>query len=191
MQRHATAHRWRGQLPNLLSGSRFVWAAAFPCVGPTGRLWAVILAGASDLADGFVARRYGTTSAAGGHIDAVADKVFVLTALITFLVEGRLAPWQLPCLLLRDVVVGAIALYAALTRRWDAFHVMPARWPGKITTAMMFLFLLSFVTEVPSAVRQTAVGLAIAASAVSATDYAFQFIRTRAADRRGDLASRA
>lgn len=183
MQRIATAHRWRGNLPNFLSASRLVLAVLFPWIGPAGRVWTVFLAAVSDLADGFAARRFGATSAAGGHLDAVADKIFVFTVLITFLVEGRLGSWQIACLLLRDVAVGMIALYAVATRRWDAFDLMPARLAGKVTTALMFLFLLAAAWPASAAVQRVAVVVVIIASGVAGVDYFVQFVRTRAADR--------
>ena len=183
MLRKPPGHRWRGYLPNLLSALRFVLAALFPWIGGTWRVWVGVLAAVSDLADGLVARRLGAASAVGGHIDAVADKVFVLTVLVTFLVEGRLAPWQFPLLLFRDLAVGVIALYAATRRRWDAFDVMAARWPGKVTTAVMFLYLLVTVTETAGSIRQVTVAVAMGSSSLAAADYLVQFVRTRAADR--------
>ncbi len=62
---------------NVLSLSRIPLAAAFAAL-PSARVRLVILlaAAASDLLDGWVARRFGGPSLLGAKVDPVADKVF-------------------------------------------------------------------------------------------------------------------
>ena len=63
-----------GLVPNVLSGLRLVLAAGFWALPPSWRLAAVIAGGLSDWLDGFIARRFGVTSVAGGLLDGIADK---------------------------------------------------------------------------------------------------------------------
>ena len=78
-------------VPNALSLSRLVLAAAFPVVsGPGRRLALVALASASDWLDGWLARRGGIASRGGAILDPITDRAFVLAAVSTFLFEGAL-----------------------------------------------------------------------------------------------------
>ena len=60
---------------------------------PAGtRVW--IAAGATDVLDGWWARRFGQTSPMGAVVDGATDKIFVLGVVITLAVTHRLTPWQ-------------------------------------------------------------------------------------------------
>ncbi len=73
-------------------------------------VWIVLAAGVSDVMDGFIARRWNLTSRIGALMDAVADKSFQFTALVTITVLGRpvftqLPLWLLGAVFLRDFVL--------------------------------------------------------------------------------------
>ncbi len=71
-------------------------------------LW--VLVAATDVADGVVARRHGTTRS-GAFLDPLADKVLVLGVMFALVVNDRL--WWLPVALiaLREVAVSAYRSY--------------------------------------------------------------------------------
>lgn len=132
----------------------------------------VAAAGLTDFADGFIARRFKLTSWAGGLLDGVADKAFTLSALYCLTREGILEPWLAPLLLTRDLAVLFIAGYAASTRKWYAFRLMPARWPGKFTTACMFVSLLAVTgLEHGTPWVNLLLGLTAGCSLLAAADY--------------------
>lgn len=78
--------------------------------GPAARTVAMILGivvGATDFVDGYLARKYGPT-VLGGLMDPIADKVFVVTALLP-IVDAGWAPWWLAyAILLREFLVTAL-----------------------------------------------------------------------------------
>jgi CDP-diacylglycerol--glycerol-3-phosphate 3-phosphatidyltransferase len=78
--------------------------------GPAARTVAMILGivvGATDFVDGYLARKYGPT-VLGGLMDPIADKVFVVTALLPIVHTGW-APWWLAyAILLREFLVTAL-----------------------------------------------------------------------------------
>src|SRR5690348_1499883 len=79
-------------IPNILSSSRVVLAAAFVAVGdPNTRLALVALAAVTDVLDGWIARRARVTSKWGALIDPIADRVFALVAVSAFLFGGELS----------------------------------------------------------------------------------------------------
>lgn len=123
-------------IPNLLSAIRLPLAALFPMFDDVlGRAAVVLVAAASDWVDGRVARDTAQVTRAGELLDPVADKMFMLVALVTLVVEGSLPLTALPLLLVRDIGVALGALVVAV-RRLDVR--MRARTAGKIVTWMQF-----------------------------------------------------
>lgn len=173
-------------IPNILSTARLGLAVWFPFAPQEHRLAILVAAAATDFADGFIARRYKVTSWIGGLLDALADKLFVACVLVTFTLGEQLLAWQAALLLTRDAAVLFIAAYAAATRKWYAFRLMPSRMAGKLTTAMMFLF---FIVCAAWPNERTAITAAFAVtallSAAAALDYLTVFARERREDKRG------
>ena len=171
---------WVRVVPNALSIARLALAAALP-LSPPG-WWAAMIAAAAftDLADGFAARRFGVASWVGGLLDGVADKVFVLSGILTLAFDGRLALWHVLLLLCRDLTVAALAANAAAIRSWDAFRRMPARVLGKVTTAVIFLmlFTLALAGTTPGVARGVITATALC-SVCAAADYLVQFMRAK------------
>jgi cardiolipin synthase len=100
---------------------------------------AVLLAalGATDWVDGFIARHYHQVSTLGKVLDPVADRVLVVTAVVSIIVYGAVPIWFGVATLAREVVVsGAVLLLASLgATRIDVL------WVGKAGTfALMFAY---------------------------------------------------
>ncbi|MHC5114604.1 MAG: CDP-alcohol phosphatidyltransferase family protein [Planctomycetota bacterium] len=174
-----TAPRWIALVPNALSVTRLVAAAIFPMIGPAWRLPLVVAAAVTDWLDGLVARRFHVRSVSGALLDAIADKIFGLSVLITLVVAGEIGWWQLVLVIVRDIAVGFTAAYAAGTRDWARFKEMPPRVTGKVTTALVFLWFLTLTAPWSWAVaaRTPLFVLTAASSAVAAVDYLYHFVR--------------
>src|ERR1700749_4301704 len=79
-------------LPNIISSSRVLLAAGFVVVHDADtRLGIVGLAAITDFFDGWIARRAKVTSRWGALIDPIADRVFALVAVSTFLFTAQLS----------------------------------------------------------------------------------------------------
>jgi len=74
---------------------------------------AISMAGISDMADGFVARREKTVSNFGVFLDLTADKVFVSSMLICFAYQGLVPAWAVLIILLREFFVMGLRCFAA------------------------------------------------------------------------------
>ena len=105
------------------------------------RLAILVAAGASDFADGFVARRLGG-SRLGGFLDPVADKFFMACAFGVVLFANALSPLEILGVLARDLAA-ALAFAITLVLRRPAS--IPARLGGKAVTIGQLLTLLAFV----------------------------------------------
>jgi len=171
-------------LPNLLSTVRLLLAALFPFCPEREWIWLVLAAGASDFLDGWIARRWHLESWQGGLLDAVADQLFVLSVLVTFVRSEKFSPWWGPGLLARDLAVALIALYASCRREWASFQKMEASGSGKLATAGQFLFFATVVLA-PAFIHSVFV-IAVLFSLLAAFDYSRHFVlalRQRTAER--------
>lgn len=131
---------------DILTAVRFPLAILFPIVAsPAWQLAIIAAAAITDVADGIVARRFGS-SRAGSVLDPIADKAFMITAFVTIARRGLLAWYELVGVLLRDLlaVLGFVATW--LLRRPVA---VPARAGGKAVTIAQLLTLVAAIAESP------------------------------------------
>ncbi|MCW5204367.1 CDP-alcohol phosphatidyltransferase family protein [Desulfobulbus sp. US1] len=132
-------------VPNILSSFRLVLSFLFPVVPEATWIWLVIGGGGSDALDGWIARRWHVQSKTGAILDAVADKTFVLSALLTISAHGKFSLFLIPLLLARDLLVAGTAIYTASIREWASFQRMDVRWSGKLATIAQFFLLMTAV----------------------------------------------
>jgi len=167
---------WIRAVPNALTVLRLGLAAWFPFSPPQFRLAIVVAAGLSDLLDGYIARRFHAETPLGALLDRIADKGFVVTVLLTWVWEGELQLWQVLLVMARDLLVGALALVAILRRDWSAFGRMQVRMPGKVTTALLFLWFGSLLVPWARPAEPVLFWCAAAASVAAALDYGGRFV---------------
>jgi len=129
---------------DVLTGSRVPLAIAFLVVPHAGWRFAILaVAAATDLFDGFLARRLGS-SRLGSFLDPVADKLFMACAFAVVLLSGRLAWYEIIAVLARDLVATGAFVTVVLQRRPA---VIPARAGGKAVTVAQLLTLLAFLAD--------------------------------------------
>ncbi len=129
---------------DIVTALRFPLAILFPLVrSPAWQFAIVAAAAASDVADGFLARRVGA-SRAGAVLDPVADKAFMAVAFVTIARRGLLSWYEVIGVLLRDIlaVLGFLATW--LLHRPVA---LPARAGGKVVTVAQLLTLVAAVAD--------------------------------------------
>jgi cardiolipin synthase (CMP-forming) len=172
-----TTRRALGSLPNLLSCSRLVLAAGFVAAGAVeARVGLIGVAAATDFLDGWVARRVRATSRWGALLDPIADRVFVLTVVGTFLFTGLLSTSAYFILLMRDLAT-AVGFVVARMIPWLRPVEFKARLLGKIVTVLQLLTLAA-VLAFPEAVPALLAALALT-SVLSIADYTLALWRCR------------
>lgn len=100
-----------------------------------------IIASLTDFFDGQIARRCNLITDLGKFLDSLADKMLVIAVLIAFVATGRISPWLLAIIVLREFMVTGIRLVAS-----KEGVVMAAKMIGKIktTTQMIAIIYLMF-----------------------------------------------
>lgn len=148
-------------------------AVAFLLVSGTAVRAAIIVAAAvTDYLDGWWARTRGPRTRTGEVLDPIADKVFVVTALIAFVVDGALTPAAFLVLLARDLFVTTGVLVVLALRLPLRLR---ARFPGKLVTGLQIAAVL-VLTLVPRATLAI-VTATLLASAWAIADYAIAALR--------------
>ena len=166
-------------LPNLISSSRVVIAAGFVGIHSTDiRLGLVGLAAATDFLDGWIARRAKLTSRWGALIDPIADRVFALVAVATFVWTGALSIIGLLVMLSRDIMT-AVGFLVARIVPWLRPVQFKARVSGKIVTVLQYATFVLLLLRMPTGVR-IALWLVGLSSAYSIVDYTFALWHARA-----------
>ncbi len=130
------------RIPDLLSMSRIALCLPLLLVDAmTLPFWVLyLIAGVTDMLDGFLARRWGLESKFGARLDSLADFVFVLA------VGYKLFPWlKLPAalwmmtgLIAMVKIVNAISMYV-VKRRIDFLHTKA----NKLTGFFLFVGLMA------------------------------------------------
>ncbi|MEN8140359.1 MAG: CDP-alcohol phosphatidyltransferase family protein [Thermodesulfobacteriota bacterium] len=159
------------QIPNILSLLRIGLGLLLPFAPQSWWLALIIAGGLTDFLDGWVARRWHLTSWQGALLDGFADKFFMLIALVTVARGGYFSLLWLPPILARDILVLFAALHGLYHRSWETFKRVPARIPGKVTTAGQFLLLAVALVWPGGLLVAFFLALAVAASLLAAFDY--------------------
>ena len=165
------------RLPNILSLSRLLLAVLFVPAGRPASIALICLAAATDFLDGWLARRTNTTTRWGALVDPIADRVFVLVAIVTYVLNGELSLVESLLLLSRDI---ATALGFFVARAVPALRAVEfkARFPGKIVTVLQLVTLLALV--VGAHALTPFIALVALASALAIADYAQAVFSARA-----------
>ena len=151
-------------IPNLLSMSRIALCLPLLLVDAmTMPFWVLyVIAGTTDMLDGFLARRWGVESKFGARLDSLADFVFVLA------VGYKLFPWlKLPATLW--MMTGLIALVKILNaicsyvvkHRIEYLHTKANKLTGLLLFIGVMAIGLSYFVSVAWAIACIALFAAI------------------------------
>ena len=98
-----------------------------------------LLAGITDGLDGFLARYRKEKTTLGMVLDPVADKLLLMSAVVTLTILKELPRWFAIIVVSRDVLLigGSVILYMFLGKM-----AMPPSWLGKATTGFQLITVL-------------------------------------------------
>ncbi len=136
------------QLPNMLTTLRLILSVPI-CLMILNEnygavLWIAFIAGLSDGADGFLARKLNAVSRYGAILDPISDKVLLNSVYVSLAIVGLLPWWVALIVVIRDVlIVCGVLLY-----HWQFGHyeISPSLW-GKASTFVQITFALMLLTD--------------------------------------------
>ena len=135
-------------LPNLISLGRLLsvpvavylilqsqYAAAF---------WLFVAAGLSDAIDGFIAKKWGLTSALGAYLDPIADKALLVAVYLALGGEGHVPIWIVILVVSRDlIIIGGVVLSHITTQPLRMHPLMVS----KVNTAAQIALVAVILAE--------------------------------------------
>jgi cardiolipin synthase (CMP-forming) len=120
---------------SLISYERYKWA-----------LVVLVIAGLSDLFDGWLARRLNQRSSLGAYLDPIADKLLLSSSFVILAFKQKIAWWLTIIVLSRDVLILIVAVVIILISGYRPF---PPSILGKLTT--LFEIILVFTAVLAAA----------------------------------------
>ncbi len=136
-------------IPNLLSVLRLLGVPVFLwlLLGPHADLAALIvlaLSGASDWADGVLARKLNQTSRLGALLDPAVDRLYILATLVGLSLRHIIPWWLAVVIVARDLL---LAPTVPLLRR-RGYPPLPVHYLGKAATfSLLYAFPLLLLAE--------------------------------------------
>lgn len=138
-------------LPNILTAIRFCLIPVFIYVfyNPdiqNNVVWGIVIfiaAGATDLLDGYIARKYNLITKWGKLMDPLADKLMLLTVLVSLYVRGIIPAPVILIVFIKEflMIAGAAFLYK------NRNVVVEANFFGKAATASFYVAVISAVLK--------------------------------------------
>ena len=167
-------------VPNLLSAFRIllvpvmVWLYCGEGNYPL-TAGALLLSGATDVADGYIARRFHMVSDLGKVLDPVADKLTQAAALGCLLTQFQAMWWVLGALVCKETVMAALGVL--VIRRTGQVH--SAAWHGKLAACVLYGVILIHVVwrQLPAEISALLAAAGSAAILLSLILYTVSHVR--------------
>jgi len=163
-------------VPNALTILRMIMVFFMPGLFSAGKYIAAMVlflaAGATDLLDGYIARKYNLITSFGKLMDPLADKLMLVVTLVLFAKEGW-TPWLVPIIIILKelaMVLGGLFMLKKNT-------VVYANFWGKAATFLFTLaVVLTFLHQFVSPADLIVMWVALALSVIAMLNYAWKFM---------------
>ena len=131
-----------------------------------------VVGAATDGLDGYLARRYDSTTRTGIWLDPLADKILVATPVITLAALGEFPVWGAVILVARELAVSLLRVILGFQGR-----SMPASRAAKVKTTVQLLAITLYILPLgdgADGLRLTVLVAALALTVYTGAQYAFQ-----------------
>ncbi len=168
-------------IPNTLTIIRmllipvFVWVY-FSAI-PNHHLWALfifLLAGFTDLLDGYLARKYDVVTTVGTVLDPLADKLMLLTALGVLFYDQDLPGFIFIIMVIKESI---LMISGTIMYFHDNQIVIPANWFGKTATIVFTLAIILLFAMPGAIVSYVVLGLAVTLKIIAFISYSRTMLR--------------
>ena len=145
-------------LPNTLTVLRLLMIPVFMWLVLSNHrhayaLAVLVLAGATDFLDGWLARRTGSITRLGELLDPMVDRLFILAAAVTLYLHHSIPAWLAAAVLLRDVLLWLLVPFL----RSRGISALPVHYLGKAATFnLLYAFPLLLLAHGHGSVHEIA-----------------------------------
>lgn len=135
-------------IPNIISSFRiilipiFIYSFKLSMLSNSYKIpiFIFILAGISDVIDGYIARRYNMQTKLGAVLDPLADKLMLITAISCFTYSKHIPLWMLIIIFVKEslmIIGGTITYKEGIVTKANIF--------GKLATFLFHLSIFAFL----------------------------------------------
>ncbi|WP_069649980.1 CDP-diacylglycerol--glycerol-3-phosphate 3-phosphatidyltransferase [Caloranaerobacter ferrireducens] len=166
-------------IPNILTTIRFLFIPIFIVIFYSSiennilyATYIFILAGITDVLDGYIARKYNMVTKWGAALDPLADKLMQITVLVCFTDKKYLPLWVITVIGIKEIlmILGGLFLYYFVDKT-----VIPANKYGKIATVSFYIAILSIAFKVNKLISFLLVSVAVVLTIVAFINYLIGF----------------
>ncbi len=135
-----------------------------------------IIAGISDVLDGYIARNFDMKTKLGALLDPLADKIVVFTILISFAHKGIIPNWIVLALGLKELVmiIGGAYMYFD-----ENEYVIPSNFYGKMATILFYITIITFAIELRVSISRNLLLLTLVFNILAFLNYLSIFIKLK------------
>jgi cardiolipin synthase len=162
-------------LPNLLTLCRFLLIPLYILVFEAGYMrtafLVLLVAGLTDVLDGYIARSRNLVTPLGSMLDPLADKSMMITVLLSLVYYGMISLEAAIAMFVREagMIIGSAIFH------FRGKQTVPANAMGKLTTVLYYVAIMLIIFELPLA--ELYLWLVIAVSFLTSIIYIFQFYK--------------
>lgn len=135
-----------------------------------------IIAGMSDVLDGYIARNFDMQTKLGALLDPLADKIVVFTILISFTHKEIIPIWILLAMGLKE---GIMILGGAYMYLDEKNYVIPSNIYGKVATVLFYVSIFAFVIGLPENISKTLLITTVILNIIAFFNYLVIFIKLK------------
>ncbi|RKD31798.1 CDP-alcohol phosphatidyltransferase family protein [Thermohalobacter berrensis] len=166
-------------IPNILTIFRFFLIPIFITIfySPIDNnikyaIYIFILAGITDVLDGYIARNFNMVTKWGTVLDPLADKLMQLTVLVCFTDKNFLPIWVILVIGIKEIlmIIGALFLYYFADKT-----VVPANKFGKLATVFFYAAILVIAFTSNITIKYVFVGLTLLLTIIAFVNYLIGF----------------
>ena len=154
-----------------------VFLVVYFCAGANSRFYAAmvyLLAALTDVLDGWIARRFNVITDLGRILDPVGDKLMALSAVTCLAVDGRIPPWVVIFLAVKEFImlVGGLIIHSRLR-----LEMPSANFLGKASTVVLFLVGISLMLfNIPAEATSIMITFAMCLAFTAFGSYVINFV---------------
>ena len=168
-------------VPNFLSLLRIALVPVFAVVyfsgGPNAHRWAAliyVIAFATDVADGYIARHFDLVTKLGRVLDPLADKLMTFIAILCVAIDGTIPIWAVVIFFCKELLMGL----GGLLLLHQVQDVITSNLLGKASTGVFFVVLaLLLLFPIPKSWATGLISLALTLTVAAFFRYAWDFLK--------------
>jgi len=170
-------------VPNIISIFRICLVPVFIAVyfsdDSDRKLYAIAiyaLAAFSDFLDGFLARKFNSSSNLGKLLDPLGDKLMTFTAMVCITIDRPILIWAVLVVGIKEILMG---IGGIVLHRKAHVELLPSNLIGKASTVVFFVVCVTLMLfqRIPDWGAMTLVSVAIALTFIALASYLIKYIR--------------